>query len=104
MTQVDAVIGAARAVAVAFALIAAPGFAAGEPEAHDDRVAVVATTTIVGNIVARVGGDRLSLYVMLPLGADPHAFQATPGTPGRQPMRPSCSSTARGWRRTSWET
>ena len=43
-----------------------------------DRVLVVATTTIVGDIVARVGGDRLSLYVMLPLGADPHAFQATP--------------------------
>ena len=43
-----------------------------------DRVPVVATTTIVGDIVARVGGDRLSLYVMLPLGADPHAFQATP--------------------------
>ena len=43
-----------------------------------DRVPVVATTTIVGDIVARVGGDRLSLYVMLPLGADPHAFHATP--------------------------
>ena len=43
-----------------------------------DRVLVVATTTIVGDIVARVGGDRLYLYVMLPLGADPHAFQATP--------------------------
>ena len=43
-----------------------------------DRVLVVATTTIVGDIVARVGGDRLSLYVMLPLGADPHAFHPTP--------------------------
>ncbi len=47
-----------------------------EPTA--DRLPVVATTTIVGDIVARVGGDRLSLYVMLPSGADPHAFQATP--------------------------
>ena len=43
-----------------------------------DRVLVVATTTIVGDIVARLSGDRLSLYVMLPPGADPHAFQATP--------------------------
>lgn len=42
------------------------------------RIAVVATTNIVGDIVAAVGGDRLSLYVMLPPGADPHAFQATP--------------------------
>lgn len=47
-----------------------------EPAA--DRVQVVATTNIVGDIVARVGGDRLSLYVMLPLGADPHAFRPTP--------------------------
>ncbi len=42
-----------------------------------DLLPVVATTNIVGNIVARVGGDRLSLYVMLPPGADPHAFRAT---------------------------
>ena len=42
-----------------------------------DLLPVVATTTIVGDIVARVGGDRLSLYVMLPPGADPHAFRAT---------------------------
>ena len=42
-----------------------------------DLLPVVATTNIVGDIVARVGGDRLSLYVMLPPGADPHAFRAT---------------------------
>ena len=47
-----------------------------EPAA--DRVPVVATTNIVGDIVAQVGGERLSLYVMLPPGADPHAFRATP--------------------------
>ncbi len=42
-----------------------------------DPLPVVATTNIVGDVVARVGGDRLSLYVMLPRGADPHAFRAT---------------------------
>ena len=47
-----------------------------EPAA--DRVPVVATTNIVGDVVAQVGGERLSLYVMLPPGADPHAFRATP--------------------------
>ena len=46
-----------------------------EPAA--DRLPVVATTNIVGDIVARVGGDRLSLYVMLPPGGDPHAFRAS---------------------------
>ena len=54
-------------------------FAEGRMDEPDsDRVAVVATTTIVGDIVAAVGGDRLSLYLMLPHGADPHAFRATP--------------------------
>ena len=43
-----------------------------------DEVLVVATTSIVGDIVARIGGDRISLYVMLPPGADPHLFQPTP--------------------------
>ncbi len=42
-----------------------------------DLLPVVATTNIVGDIVAQVGGDRLSLYVMLPPGADPHAFRPT---------------------------
>ena len=69
---------ATRIIAVAFALVVTPLFAAGDHEASAGRVAVVATTNIVGEIVSRIGGDRLSLYVMLPLGADPHVFQATP--------------------------
>ena len=43
-----------------------------------DRILVVATTNIVGDIVARIGGERIALSVMLPLGADPHVFQPTP--------------------------
>ncbi len=52
--------------------------AEGQMEEPGDRLPVVATTNIVGDIVARVGGERVSLYVMLPPGADPHAFQPTP--------------------------
>ena len=66
--------------AVLFALAALPGlFAspAGEQPAGD-RVLVVATTNIVGDIVARVGGERISLSVLMPSGADPHVFQPTP--------------------------
>ena len=66
--------------AVLFALAALPGlFAspAGEQPAGD-RVLVVATTNIVGDIVARVGGERISLSVLMPPGADPHTFQPTP--------------------------
>ena len=66
---------------VALIVLLAGTLAWGEPSresADTDGIAAVATTNIVGDIVATVGGDRLSLYVMLPLGADPHAFRATP--------------------------
>ena len=53
--------------------------AEGRVEAQvSDRVPVLATTTIVGDVVSQIGGDRVSLYVMLPVGVDPHAFLATP--------------------------
>lgn len=39
---------------------------------------VIATTSIVGEVVRRVGGDRISLEVLLPPGSDPHAWMATP--------------------------
>jgi len=42
------------------------------------RLAVVATTTLVGDIARQVGGDAIDLTVMLPPGADPHAFEPSP--------------------------
>ena len=63
-------------VIAAMALAGTLALAQDQTEAAD-RLPVVATTNIIGDIVARVGGDRLSLYVMLPPGADPHAFRAT---------------------------
>jgi len=38
----------------------------------------MATTTIVGDVVAQVGGDLIDLSVLLPTGADPHSFDPTP--------------------------
>jgi ABC-type Zn uptake system ZnuABC Zn-binding protein ZnuA len=39
---------------------------------------VVCTTTIVGDIVRRIAADDASITVLLPVGADPHAFQPSP--------------------------
>jgi manganese/iron transport system substrate-binding protein len=39
---------------------------------------VVATTSLVGDVVSQVGGDKINLNVLLPLGADPHSFSPTP--------------------------
>lgn len=42
------------------------------------QVAVVATTSIVGDVVRQVGGDRVAVVVLFPLGTDPHTFEPTP--------------------------
>ncbi len=39
---------------------------------------VVATTSLVGDVVSQVGGDKISVDVLLPLGTDPHSFSPTP--------------------------
>ncbi|MGB9870350.1 MAG: metal ABC transporter substrate-binding protein [Anaerolineae bacterium] len=43
-----------------------------------EKLRVVATTTLVGDVVARVGGDAIDLTVLLPPGADPHTYEPTP--------------------------
>ncbi len=42
------------------------------------KLKVLATTTIVGDVVKQVGGDAVDLTVLLPLGTDPHTFNPTP--------------------------
>jgi ABC-type Zn uptake system ZnuABC Zn-binding protein ZnuA len=46
--------------------------------AGSDRLQVVATTTIAGDVVRQVGGDLIDVHVLLPVGADPHGFQPKP--------------------------
>lgn len=41
-------------------------------------IAVLATTGIVGDIVANVGGERIALRVLVPPTSDAHAFVPTP--------------------------
>jgi ABC-type Zn uptake system ZnuABC Zn-binding protein ZnuA len=48
------------------------------PAAGDGRLQVVATTTIVGDVVSQVGGEQIDVHVLLPVGADPHSFDPTP--------------------------
>lgn len=43
------------------------------------QVTVLCTTTIVGDIVRAVGSPVVSVTVLVPPGADPHAFQPAPG-------------------------
>lgn len=45
--------------------------------AEGERLRVVATTSIVGDVVAQVGGDTIDLMVLMAPGQDPHAYQAS---------------------------
>jgi ABC-type Zn uptake system ZnuABC Zn-binding protein ZnuA len=48
-----------------------------------DPVRVIATFSVLGDIVARVGGDRVDVSVLIPSGADGHVFEPTPEDAGR---------------------
>jgi len=39
---------------------------------------VVASTTLIGDVVQQIGGDLISLHVLLPVNSDPHSFSAAP--------------------------
>ena len=46
--------------------------------AEGEKLRVVATTNLVGDVVRQVGGDAIDLTLLLPSGADPHSYQARP--------------------------
>lgn len=50
----------------------------GVPATGDGELNVVATTTILADVVAQVGGERVSVRALLPAGVDPHSFDPAP--------------------------
>ena len=44
----------------------------------EGRLKVITTTSLVGDVVSNVGGEKISVDVLLPLGTDPHSFSPTP--------------------------
>ena len=43
-----------------------------------DKLPVLATTSIVADVVRQVGGDYVQVTTLLPLGTDPHTFEPRP--------------------------
>ena len=54
------------------------GCTSSTPQPASGKLYVVATTTIVGDMIANIGGEAVELTVLLPAGTDPHSFQPTP--------------------------
>ncbi len=46
--------------------------------ASGEKLKVVATTTIVGDVVKNVGGDQIELTTLMGIGVDPHTYVPTP--------------------------
>lgn len=61
--------------------LAACGTADGPPRAEDPLV--VATTSVLGDVVGNVVGDAGTVETLMPPGSDPHAFEPSPAQIGR---------------------
>jgi len=48
------------------------------PLAGGEKLNVAATTNIIGDVVANVGGEAIDLTVLIEIGQDPHSFEPTP--------------------------
>jgi manganese/zinc/iron transport system substrate-binding protein len=46
--------------------------------AADRRLQVVATTTVVADLVRQIAGDRVGIDCLMAAGIDPHSYKATP--------------------------
>ena len=70
-------------LALSGALLAACGTAATAPASSDqsaapEPISVVATTAVLADLVHQVGGNRVSIYNLVPPGSDVHTYQITP--------------------------
>ena len=50
----------------------------GGPTANEGKLRVVATTSIIGDVVHNIGRDDIQLTVLIPAGSDPHSFEPSP--------------------------
>lgn len=75
-------IGAAS-VAVALAAGLSACSAAGETgprgRAPSGKLNVVVATEVLADLTARIGGDRVTVESVIPLGGDPHSYEPSPG-------------------------
>ncbi len=67
-----------RTMLVGAAAMAGAGFLAGPGQAQDAPLPVVATFSILGDLVRAVGGEHIKLTVLVPVGGDGHSYAPTP--------------------------
>ena len=81
MTSARAALSAFRtwpAVMIGAAVVIGPAAVSGQLAAAEPPRTVVATTTVVADLVRQVGGDRVAIDCLMGPGIDPHSYRATP--------------------------
>ena len=68
------------ALALAGCSAAAPSVSSGLPTPEPGARRVGATTTVLADLVARVGGSKVSVISLVPKGGEVHTFDPTPST------------------------
>ena len=73
----------ARKIALSLILIlsltlTACGGETASPSAENGKIKVVATTSIIGDVVDNIADDLIDLTVLMPAGTDPHSFEPSP--------------------------
>ena len=53
------------------------------PKSSDSRLKVLTSTTFLADIAQNVAGERVQVDTLLPIGMDPHAYQAAPADVAR---------------------
>jgi ABC-type Zn uptake system ZnuABC Zn-binding protein ZnuA len=68
----------AAVAALALVLVACRPGLGGPAIADDERLEVVATTTVIADLVSNVGGERVAVAALVPPGGEPHTFDPSP--------------------------
>ncbi len=67
-----------RKLFLTLTLAALTACAAPASPSTDGLLAVSTTTSLIGDVARRIGGLRVDVRVLLPIGSDPHAFEPRP--------------------------
>lgn len=67
-----------RFAVLAFGVLVLTGGGCREPAGEPRRPTVVATTTIVADLVSQIAGERVAVESLMGAGIDPHSYRPTP--------------------------
>lgn len=65
-------------VEVASSFLTAPGELSPVPLSEGKKLSVIATTSILADVVRQVGGEAVEITALIPVDTDPHAYEPVP--------------------------